>query len=147
MTIFDDLRAGVRTSSALETEALGQRLATALPDNVLLALYGDLGSGKTTLVRGIARGLGIDQPVTSPTYAIFSLHQGRRQLLHMDAYRLSGDADLEALALEDFLRPPFLIALEWPDIVPALLHDFPVYALSLRLLPDQSHLLQLVREG
>src|SRR5688500_20393500 len=88
MSILSQLRAGVITSSAEETRALAAEFARTLPPDVTLALHGNLGVGKTTFVQGLARGLGITDTVTSPTFNIFTLHRGRINLLHLDAYRL-----------------------------------------------------------
>ena len=122
---------------------MGRTLASALPDNCALALSGNLGTGKTTLVKGLAEGLGITNAVTSPTYTIYSLYSGTRQLLHMDAYRLHDASQLEALALEDFLRPPFLVAVEWPENIPPFFDEFPTFRLQLKILPDLQHHLTL----
>ncbi len=144
MTIFAELGRGVVTASAAETEALGARLAAALPANVALALRGDLGTGKTTLVRGLARGLGVRAAVTSPTYTIYTIHAGARQLVHMDAYRLRSAAELDALAIPELLRPPFLIAVEWPEHVPGFFADYPTHWLELTIQPDHRHRIRLV---
>lgn len=143
MTILDELKAGLLTSSAEETESLGERLAESLPSDSILALAGDLGTGKTTLVRGLARGLGIKGNITSPTYTIYSIYEGKRQLVHMDAYRLGGTEDLEPLMLEEFLHSPFLIALEWPGNVPDFLPELPRCTLSLEILSDGRHRLRV----
>lgn len=143
MSIFAKLRAGVVTSSADETHALAQELATALPPDTTLALHGDLGVGKTTFVQGLARGLGVTDPVTSPTFTIFTLHRGTsRTLVHMDAYRLDDDRQLDALMLEDFLVSPWCLAVEWPEKIAAWI---PVNALHLDLgiTPDQRHTVRL----
>lgn len=147
MTIFDELRAGVLTTSPEEMEAVGERLAGALPDGTALALDGDLGSGKTTFVRGLARGLGITRTVTSPTYTIYTLYQGTRQLLHMDAYRLAGSRDLDPLSLEEFLSPPFLIAVEWSGRVPEFFENFPTCRMHFRLHTDGKHSVSMPNPG
>jgi tRNA threonylcarbamoyladenosine biosynthesis protein TsaE len=139
MDVLEELKNGVITASPEETEALGARLAVALPENSAVALSGDLGSGKTTLVRGIARGLGISHAVTSPTYTIYTAYAGERQLLHMDAYRLSDAHELDSLTIEEFLKPPYLIAVEWPGHIPGFFEDYPTTRLSLELLPDHRH--------
>jgi len=144
MTILDELRAGLVTASAEETEDIGRRLAEALPADSILALSGDLGTGKTTLVRGLARGLGITASITSPTYNIYSIHEGTRQLVHMDAYRLDSSEDLDPLMLEEFLRSPFLIALEWPEKVPDFLHEYPRRTLFLEIDRDGHHRIRLM---
>ena len=128
MTIVEELRAGVTTASAEETRALAAELAVALPADATLALHGDLGVGKTTFVQGLARGFGVTEAVTSPTFTIFTLHRGgARTLVHLDAYRLTAAAQLDALRLEDFLVTPYCLVIEWPGNVaawlpPATLH-------------------------
>lgn len=143
MSIFAELRAGVATSSTEEMEALGARLAAALPDNCLLALHGDLGVGKTTFVKGLARGLGITTAVTSPTFTIYRIQQGQRQLLHIDAYRLQSADELEPLCIEEFLRPPFILAVEWPENIPAFMEELPRFELHLSIDAQHQHLVVL----
>lgn len=133
-----DWRAGLTSRSAEETEALAAEFATLLPPDTTLALHGDLGVGKTTFVRGFARALGIREPVTSPTYAIFCLYRGdnRRRLLHMDAYRLSRPEDADNLILWELLDSPWTMVVEWPS------------KLGDRLPPDAWHLeLSIVEPG
>ena len=144
MDILAELKKGVTTTSPEETEELGTKIAHALPADVALALSGDLGSGKTTLVRGIARGLGIDHAVTSPTYTIYTCYEGERQLIHMDAYRLTNAHELDSLTVDEFLKPPFLIAVEWPEHIPGFFDDYPTYRFNLELLSDHSHRIHLV---
>ena len=116
MNIFDELRAGLRCPGAEDTIRAGRRLADALPPNQIVALSGDLGAGKTTFVKGIGMSLGMDpDEITSPTFTIYAIHQGRMQLLHVDGYRLSGADSLHDLMLEEFLRDPWMIAMEWPE--------------------------------
>jgi len=131
-SICDKLREGVTTASAEETRVLAAELAAALPPDVVLALHGDMGVGKTTFVQGLARGLGVKEQVTSPTFAIYSVYQGAgpalrspgeagRTLVHLDAYRLEHERQIEALLLEEFLTPPWCLAVEWPEKVGAWL--------------------------
>ena len=115
------LRAGLVSASAAETRALAEELAAALPPDTVLALHGDLGVGKTTFVQGLARGFGITGPVTSPTFALYSVYQGRRQLVHLDAYRIESPRELDDLLIEDFLTSPWCLAVEWPEKVAAWL--------------------------
>ncbi len=145
MDILSELREGVLSASAEETETIGARLAAALPDNAALALSGQLGTGKTTLVRGIARGLGISGSVTSPTYNIYTIYQGMRQLVHMDAYRLGDAHDLDSLAVGEFLRPPFLVVVEWPENVPGFFEEYPTWRLRLSIAPDHRHRIRLTQ--
>ncbi len=115
------LRAGLVSASAAETRALAEELAAALPPDTVLVLHGDLGVGKTTFVQGLARGFGITGTVTSTTFALYSVYQGRRQLVHLDAYRIESPRELEDLLIEDFLTSPWCLAVEWPEKVAAWL--------------------------
>lgn len=131
-TCLDALRSGVTTDCAADTERLGQHLARALPPDVILALSGQLGAGKTALVRGIAAGLGINATVNSPTYTLCHVFHGPlRQLVHIDAYRLQSADALDALSLDDLLAPPFLIAIEWPEHIHAFLNTFPTFYIAI----------------
>ncbi len=108
-----------RSRNEAETEAVGAELARAFaPDGVLL-LLGDLGSGKTVLVKGMARALGIDrQEIQSPTYTLIHEHQGTGgRLVHVDLYRLE-PAEVESLGLEELLAGPGVKAIEWADRLP-----------------------------
>lgn len=133
---------GIETSSPEETEAYGAALAPALPANSVLALQGDLGVGKTTFARGMARGLGIENPIHSPTFNLYSIYQGKRQFIHGDAYRLENPTDFEDLLLEDFLQPPWILALEWPERAHSPLLDN-AWSLTLRITPEEHHHLLL----
>jgi tRNA threonylcarbamoyladenosine biosynthesis protein TsaE len=115
MNALKRLRKGVSTASAEETRVLAADLAAELPPEVTLALHGDMGVGKTTFVQGLARGLGVAAEVTSPTFTLYTLYRGARLLAHLDAYRLDGPEQAEALLVEDFLEPPYCLAVEWPD--------------------------------
>lgn len=141
-SIFAQLRAGVITSSAKETQALAREFAAALPPDATLALHGDLGVGKTTFVQGLARGFGIVEHVTSPTFTIFTLHRGTRTLVHLDAYRLDRAAQLDSLMLEDFLTPPYCLAVEWPENIAAWLPPTTLH-LDLGIAADERHTLRL----
>jgi tRNA threonylcarbamoyladenosine biosynthesis protein TsaE len=143
MSIFAKLRAGVTTSSAEESHALAEEFARALPADTTLALHGDLGVGKTTFVQGLARGLGVHDPVTSPTFNIFTLYKGNtRTLVHMDAYRLENDRQIDALMLEDFLVSPWVLAVEWPEKIAAWIPQNALH-LDLGITTDQRHTIRL----
>ena len=122
MTIVEKLRKGVTTSSAKQTRVLAAELAAELPAEATLALHGDMGVGKTTFVQGLAHGLGVPERVTSPTFAIYSVHHGgQRLLIHLDAYRLENERQIEALLLEEYLVSPYCLAVEWPGKISAWL--------------------------
>lgn len=107
------------TDSQQETEQLGERVARALPaGGVVLALYGELGAGKTAFVRGLARGLGVTEAVTSPTFTIVNELQGDRELFHFDMYRLSSAEELFDIGWEDYLAREGVCAVEWSENVP-----------------------------
>ncbi|MDF3059407.1 MAG: hypothetical protein K0R17_3622 [Rariglobus sp.] len=143
MNIFAKLREGAVTASAAETHALARELAIVLPPDTTLALHGDLGVGKTTFVQGLARGLGVTEPVTSPTFNIFTLHRGTtRTLVHMDAYRLESDRQIDALMLEDFLVSPWCLAVEWPEKIAAWIPANALH-LDLGITTDQRHTMRL----
>lgn len=107
--------AGEKVSeSPAETEALGAALANDLePGNVVL-VSGDLGAGKTTFVRGACRALGIDGPITSPTFEIGHLYEGRIEIAHIDLYRLPSLAREEPGLLDDYVTPQRISFVEWP---------------------------------
>jgi tRNA threonylcarbamoyladenosine biosynthesis protein TsaE len=120
MSLLDELRAGRTTASAVETQSIARQLAARLPADATLALHGNLGVGKTTFVQGLAHGFGIQEPVTSPTFNIYTVHRGAaRTLLHLDAYRLENARQAEDLLIEDFLVTPWCLAIEWPEKIAA----------------------------
>ena len=142
MNICDRLRAGIITASAAETQTLAAEFAAALPPDTTLALHGELGVGKTTFVQGLARGLGIGEPVTSPTFNIFTLHRGRTNLLHLDAYRLENARQVEDLLLSDFMISPWCLAVEWPEKIAAWLPSDTLH-LELGIAADERHSVRL----
>lgn len=114
------------TKSERETEALAERLAATLRGGDVVAYRGGLGAGKTAFTRGLARGLGACDPVSSPTFAIANLYRGGRLLLaHFDMYRVSGPEALEATGYYDFLEenPDTVYAVEWSERIREALPD------------------------
>lgn len=103
------------SSSEAETEALGYRLAGLLSPESVVACYGDLGAGKTAFIRGLARGLGVMEPVTSPTFTVVNEYTGRLPLFHFDLYRLDGPDDLFDIGWEDYLGRGGVCAVEWSE--------------------------------
>jgi tRNA threonylcarbamoyladenosine biosynthesis protein TsaE len=105
----------VESNSAAETEALGARIAERLGPGDVVLLAGDLGAGKTTLVRGACRALGFDGPVTSPTFTIGQRYEGGRlPVSHLDLYRLQDLEGEDPALLDDYLRPEGVAFVEWP---------------------------------
>jgi tRNA threonylcarbamoyladenosine biosynthesis protein TsaE len=107
----------VETSDPGETEALGAKLAADLQPGDIVLVRGELGAGKTTLVRGAARGLGVSDPVTSPTFGIGHRYNGAHvTVAHLDLYRLASLAREDPGLLEDYLGPDRIAFVEWPEI-------------------------------
>ena len=106
------------TNSPAETEAVGEMLAQRLRPGTVLAYTGDLGAGKTAFTRGLARGLGYADPVTSPTYTIVNEYLGGRlPLFHFDMYRLGSAEELWDIGWEDYLERGGVCAVEWSENV------------------------------
>ena len=106
------------TNSPAETEAVGAALAAVLQPGTVLAFRGDLGAGKTAFTRGLARGLGATDRVTSPTYTIVNEYlSGRLPLFHFDMYRLESADDLWDIGWEDYLERGGICAVEWSENV------------------------------
>ena len=114
----------IQTNAPEQTEQLGRNLAGLLRPGDVIAYYGDLGAGKTALTRGIAAGLGIEEPVTSPTYTIVNEYlSGRMPLFHFDMYRLSSSDELFDIGWEDYLARGGVCAVEWSENVEDALTD------------------------
>ena len=114
----------ITTHSADETQALGQKLASRLAPGDVIAYFGDLGAGKPAFTRGLAQGLGITDPVTSPTYTIVNEYlSGRIPLFHFDMYRLSSSDELFDIGWEDYLSRGGVCAVEWSENVEDALQD------------------------
>ncbi|PWU06873.1 MAG: tRNA (adenosine(37)-N6)-threonylcarbamoyltransferase complex ATPase subunit type 1 TsaE [Verrucomicrobia bacterium] len=142
MNILDDLKKGIFSSTPQTTISIAKDLASAIPIDHTLALHGDLGSGKTTFVKGLARAWGINEEITSPTFNIYTIYKGHRNLIHLDAYRLSDESEVENLFLEEFLLSPFCLAIEWPEKIPSFLQPTS-WHLYFEIQPNQSHSIKL----
>jgi tRNA threonylcarbamoyladenosine biosynthesis protein TsaE len=104
------------TFSAAETEALGARLAADLRPGDVVVVSGEVGAGKTTLIRGACRALGVEGPVTSPTFTIGQRYSGRHPIAHLDLYRLGGLEGEEPALLADYLDEASIGFVEWPAV-------------------------------
>lgn len=112
------------TNSERETEELGVRLAGKLGPGAVIAFTGDLGAGKTAFTRGLARGLGISDRVTSPTFTIVNEYEGGRlPLFHFDMYRLSSSDELFDIGWEDYLARGGVCAVEWSENIADALEE------------------------
>jgi tRNA threonylcarbamoyladenosine biosynthesis protein TsaE len=107
----------LESSSAAETEALGARVAAGLRPGDVVVVSGEVGAGKTTLIRGACRALGVEGPVTSPTFTIGQRYrEGRLPVSHLDLYRLESLEDEDPALLEDYLGPDGVAFVEWPAV-------------------------------
>jgi len=107
----------ITTRSVDETKKLGKIIGTAVTDGTVLTLTGDLGSGKTSFVQGLARGLEVpdDYYITSPSYTLINEYPGRYPLFHVDLYRISDPMDMEDIGLYEILHNSGIVAIEWAD--------------------------------
>ena len=105
------------TESAEETSIIGEQLGRLLSKGNIICLSGDLGAGKTAFTKGIAKGLGVEDYVTSPTYTIINEYQGRLPLYHFDVYRLNDVEEMYELGYEEYFFGDGIVVLEWADIV------------------------------
>ena len=105
------------SNSEKETENIGAAFAKDLKGGSVVAMYGDLGAGKTAFVRGMARGMGLDAHVSSPTFTIVNEYPGERELIHFDMYRLASADELFDIGWEDYLNRGAVCAVEWSENV------------------------------
>jgi tRNA threonylcarbamoyladenosine biosynthesis protein TsaE len=107
----------IESSSAAETEAVGARVAARLEPGDVVVVSGEVGAGKTTLIRGACRALGIEEPVTSPTFTIGQRYGGGRMpVSHLDLYRLQSLEGEDPALLDDYLGPDGVAFVEWPAV-------------------------------
>ena len=112
----EERRRRITSSSAAETESIGAELAADLLPGDVVVVSGDLGAGKTTLIRGACRALGVQEPITSPTFTIGQRYRGRAPVAHLDLYRLADLEDEEPALLEDYLDMDTIAFIEWPAL-------------------------------
>ncbi len=105
------------TKSVEETEMIGEKLGELARPGMLVLLTGDLGAGKTAFARGVARGLGVTGPVTSPTFTLVEEYAGRIPLYHLDVYRLTAPEELADIGYEEYVDGDGLCLIEWGDLV------------------------------
>ncbi|MBI3508751.1 MAG: tRNA (adenosine(37)-N6)-threonylcarbamoyltransferase complex ATPase subunit type 1 TsaE [Chlamydiia bacterium] len=115
------------------TLAFGKAFAAQLAPNSILALHGDLGAGKTTFVKGLALGLGIEEPIVSPTFVYLNLYAGRLPLYHFDLYRLKSKEDFEALGFSEYFFKGGICAIEWPERI-----EIPETAIHLHFIHERN---------
>ena len=111
----------VNLKSKEETILFGKEFAIALLPGTVLALHGELGAGKTTFVQGLALGLGIEDPIQSPTFVYCNEYKGKMSLSHFDLYRLQNVGEFLKLGFEEHLEPSGVTVIEWPEILVSIL--------------------------
>ena len=115
----------LRTQGSAETAALGRALAELVVGGDLVLLCGDLGAGKTVLAQGLGAGLGVTDPITSPTFTLVREYEGRVRLYHLDVYRLEHLEEATELGLSELLDDGSVTVIEWGDVIaPALPQDY-----------------------
>jgi tRNA threonylcarbamoyladenosine biosynthesis protein TsaE len=128
------------------TKEVGRILALCLKPGGVVALIGELGSGKTELVKGMAKGLGMDERmVTSPTYTLINEYEGSVSLFHFDFYRLSNIAQLEEIGADEYLWGDGICAVEWADMFPDALFGHAVYV-RFKLLDQSTREIKILSE-
>jgi tRNA threonylcarbamoyladenosine biosynthesis protein TsaE len=128
----DTLIADIITNSCEETQSLGETIGKKINDKIVIALTGELGSGKTSFVQGLAKGVEVPGKfyITSPTYSIIHEYPGRIPLFHIDLYRLTDEEYINEIGLYEILDRFGVFAIEWPDLV---LNEFSARYLSVNL--------------
>ena len=134
------------SSSPQETEAFGERLAGCLKPGSVIALSGTLGAGKTCLVKGLARGLGITENITSPTYTIINEYRSKHyHLYHIDAYRLNGDEDFADTGAGECIGGNGITIIEWSDRIPRSIPSDAI-RIEIEISGPQSRILRIYNE-
>ena len=130
------------SKSDRDTALFGQKLAQNLLAGCFIALDGDLGAGKTVLVKGIALGLGIHQDILSPTFTLLRIYEGRLKLAHFDVYRIDDEDELIETGYDDFLDDATLTVVEWACKIPHLL---PAERISVELIRTENEGERLIK--
>ena len=113
----------IRLDNEENTVKLGKCMAELLLPGMVLLLVGDLGAGKTTLARGVIKSLGVEEPITSPTFTLLNLYQGDMEIAHIDAYRLADSQEGYEAGLEEYLPGRGITIIEWPENIKSLIPE------------------------
>lgn len=120
------MRRKIETLSSKETFELGERIGHNLKGGEVVCLYGELGAGKTVLAKGLSKGLGVKEEITSPTFTLiqeYDIGEGELRLIHMDLYRLKYPEEAEIIGVTDYFKPGCICLLEWPGLIEDLLPE------------------------
>ncbi len=132
----------IKTETPIETEELGRRIGEKLEKGDVVSLRGSLGAGKTVIAKGIARALGIEEAIVSPTFTIVQEYDGREKLYHLDIYRLSGEDEFESMGGEEFLYPDGITLIEWSEKIDSMLPGETVF-ISITINDDLSRSVEI----
>lgn len=132
----------IKTNTPQETEDLGRRIGEKLRKGDVVSLRGSLGAGKTVIAKGIARALGIEEAIVSPTFTLVQEYDGREKLYHLDIYRLSGEDEFESMGGEEFLYPDGITLIEWSEKIDSMLPDSTVF-ITLDINDDLSRTIEI----
>ena len=138
----------ITTHSAAETQKLGHTLGAGIHQAIIIALTGNLGSGKTAFVQGLARGLGVSEKyyITSPTFTLINEFPGRHRLFHVDLYRIEHAPEWAEIGLDDILREDAVIAIEWADrLLAGVLSDH--LELRLKIIDENTRCIDMFAYG
>ena len=111
------------SNSYEETQKFAEKFSKTLKAGDVLCMYGDLGVGKTAFVQGLAKGLGIDEPITSPTFTIVNEYSGRLPLYHFDVYRIADSDEMYEIGYEEYFFSDGVCLIEWGTLIEELLPD------------------------
>jgi tRNA threonylcarbamoyladenosine biosynthesis protein TsaE len=138
----------VLTRSVTETLQLGKRMGRLLRSGEVVALTGELGSGKTHFIKGLAAGIGVERPdyITSPSFTLIHEYIGRIPFYHIDLFRLATEEEAEELGIEEYLGRKGVAAVEWADRIPTLLPKELLW-INLRYLGPSIRSIQIAGEG
>jgi tRNA threonylcarbamoyladenosine biosynthesis protein TsaE len=125
----------IATKAHKETILLGERIGRSLKTDDIVALSGELGAGKTTLIQGIAKGLGVQNWVTSPTFTLINEFEGKLNLYHIDLYRIENIDDVEDLAIEEYFTKGGVTVIEWAEKIRSILPEKTI-KISIKIVSD-----------
>ena len=141
-----DFETGIVSEGPRDTMEAAATLAESLGFCGTVALSGDLGAGKTVFAKGLAEAMGVAGPVKSPSYNVCLTYEGGRgNFVHVDAYRLNGPEDFDALLIDELVPPPRLLCVEWPGVVAGALPDDAVFIEISMLAGSQKRLIRKLR--
>jgi tRNA threonylcarbamoyladenosine biosynthesis protein TsaE len=137
-----------RTKSASETIRIGKSIGSRLLPGDVVALTGELGAGKTQLIKGLAAGVGVGNPtyVSSPSFKLINEYPGKITFYHIDLFRLRGEKEAEELGLDDYFQSRGITAIEWADKIPSLLPE-EILRIDIRYTGENSRNLEISGEG